>query len=83
MPDAPPVVRRLPALLRDSGFEPVRTRSHGYIESGDAGCMLSIVDRGADMLHAAGEIGDELAPRSRPRRAAGRPPAAGSATSRT
>jgi arsenite methyltransferase len=23
--------------------------------------MLSIVDRGADMLHATGEIGDELA----------------------
>jgi len=70
------VMRRLPALLRDGGFEPVRTRSHGYIESGDAGYMLSIVDRGADMLHAAGEIGDELATalkgEARRRAAAGR-----------
>ncbi|HEX5617665.1 MAG TPA: hypothetical protein VFX51_04565 [Solirubrobacteraceae bacterium] len=31
------------------------------IETGDGGYMLTIIDRGADMLHASGRIGEDLA----------------------
>lgn len=54
------VMRRLPALLRDRGLQVLRTRSHGYVDT-DGGYMLTIVDRGADMLRASGAIGDDLA----------------------
>jgi SAM-dependent methyltransferase len=55
------VMRRLPALLRDGGFELAGTRSHGFVETGDGGYMLTVVDRGADMLEASGTIGEDLA----------------------
>jgi SAM-dependent methyltransferase len=55
------VMRRLPALAREGGFEVTRTRSHGFVETDQGGYMLTVVDRGADMLRAAGQIGDELA----------------------
>jgi SAM-dependent methyltransferase len=55
------VMRRLPTLLRECGFRLEQTRSHGYVETGDGGYMLTIIDRGADMLHASSRIGDDLA----------------------
>jgi ubiquinone/menaquinone biosynthesis C-methylase UbiE len=55
------VTRRLPSLLRDSGLEPARSRSHGYVETGDGFYMQTVIERGADMLVAAGTIGTELA----------------------
>jgi SAM-dependent methyltransferase len=55
------VMRRLPTLVRDSGFELRRTGSHGFVEFGDGNYMLSVIDRGADMLAAAGTIGPDLA----------------------
>jgi SAM-dependent methyltransferase len=57
----PWVVRRLPALVRAAGFAPGRLRSHGYVQVDDPDYMLSIADRGADTLAAAGTIGRELA----------------------
>jgi hypothetical protein len=36
-------------------------RSHGYGESDDPGYMLTIIDRGADALAAAGRIGERAA----------------------
>ena len=53
------LVRRLPALVRQAGFEPVALRSHGFVETG-GGYMLTVVERGADLLVAAGQIGAEL-----------------------
>jgi ubiquinone/menaquinone biosynthesis C-methylase UbiE len=53
------IMRRLPAILGQHGFELGQTRSHGFVETGEGGYMLSVIDRGADML--AGTIGDELA----------------------
>jgi ubiquinone/menaquinone biosynthesis C-methylase UbiE len=53
--------RRLPALVNDSGFEIARFRSHGFVETSEAEYMLTIVDRGADILRASGSIGDETA----------------------
>lgn len=55
------VMRRLPALLRECGFQLGPTRSYGFAETGDGGYMLTVIDRGADMLRAAGKLGDELA----------------------
>jgi hypothetical protein len=48
------LVRRLPALVGDAGWDVVRTRSHGYVETADPGYMLTLVDRGAELV-AAGE----------------------------
>jgi ubiquinone/menaquinone biosynthesis C-methylase UbiE len=55
------VMRRLPMLVRDCGFQLKRTGSHGFVESGDGTYMLSVIDRGADMLWASGKIGADLA----------------------
>jgi SAM-dependent methyltransferase len=53
------LARRLSALVRDAGFEGVSFRSHGYA-SVDGGYMLSVLERGADLLRSRGTIGDEL-----------------------
>ncbi len=53
----PWLVRRLPELLRGCGFEPGRLRSHGYVEAGEGGYLLTWVDRGADVLLQQGRIG--------------------------
>ena len=50
-------MRRLPTLARAAGFQQVRTRSHGYVDTDGGPYMLSVVDRGADILAAYGEIG--------------------------
>jgi len=55
------LVRRLTALVRAQGFAIDRGRSHGFVETSGGAYMLSIVDRGADILRAAGQIGDETA----------------------
>jgi ubiquinone/menaquinone biosynthesis C-methylase UbiE len=55
------LVRRLGALVRAAGWEVVRLRSHGYVESEDPGYMLTLVDRGADTLVAAGRLGSDAA----------------------
>jgi len=55
------VMRRLPTLLRQSGFQLGRTRSHGFVDTGDGGYMVTVIDRGADVLKASGTIGDDLA----------------------
>lgn len=55
------LVRRLPMLVRSAGFEVVRVRSHGYVETSEPGYMLSLIDRGADFLVASGHIGAEFA----------------------
>lgn len=54
------LVRRLPALVRAAGFTIERVDAHGFVET-TGGYMLTIVDRGADLLCAAGQIGDDTA----------------------
>jgi ubiquinone/menaquinone biosynthesis C-methylase UbiE len=54
------LVRRLPTLVREAGFAPEPYRSYGFVETG-GGYMLTVVDRGADLLSSAGQIGDETA----------------------
>jgi SAM-dependent methyltransferase len=55
------IMRRLPALLRDGGFEIARARGHSFVETAGGGYMLTVIERGAEVLRAAGKIGDELA----------------------
>jgi ubiquinone/menaquinone biosynthesis C-methylase UbiE len=44
------LMRRLPSIVRACGFELAHVGSHGYVETLDAGYMLTVVDRGADIL---------------------------------
>jgi ubiquinone/menaquinone biosynthesis C-methylase UbiE len=55
------LIRRLPALMQAAGWQLVRTRSHGYVETAGAQYMLTLVDRGADTAAAAGAISEETA----------------------
>ena len=57
----PWVVRRLPAMVHAAGFAERRLRSHGFVQTAEPDYMLSIAERGADALAAAGRIGPELA----------------------
>jgi ubiquinone/menaquinone biosynthesis C-methylase UbiE len=51
------LVRRLPKLVREAGFELGSFRGHSYMEApSSGGYMLAIVDRGADALLATGRI---------------------------
>jgi ubiquinone/menaquinone biosynthesis C-methylase UbiE len=55
------LIQRLPALVRNAGFTIVRQRSLGIVETHEPDYMLTIADRGADVLAADGRISAELA----------------------
>jgi hypothetical protein len=55
------VMRRLATVAAHCGLEVERTRSHGFVEIEGPAYMLTIIDRGADMLHSSGRIGADLA----------------------
>ncbi len=48
-------------MIQSAGFDVIRTRSHGYVEAGKGGYMLSWIERGADVLKQTGRIGKEKA----------------------
>jgi len=50
------LVRRLPALVRGQGFELVTFQGYSYLNTDGTGYMLSLVDRGADLLQSWGRI---------------------------
>jgi ubiquinone/menaquinone biosynthesis C-methylase UbiE len=54
------LMRRLPTLVRSCGFVVDSVVSHGFVEMG-GGYMLTVIERGADFLHSAGQIGEESA----------------------
>jgi SAM-dependent methyltransferase len=54
------LIRRLPGLARTAGFADARQRSHGFVDT-EGGYMLTVVERGIDMLHGFGQIGAEAA----------------------
>ena len=56
----PWIVRRLPSMLAEAGFEQIRLRSHGYTQTSDANYMLSVIDRGAAALAGAGRVSEAL-----------------------
>jgi arsenite methyltransferase len=55
------LIRRLPELVCKVGFDVLTSRSHGFVETTAGGYVLTIIDRGVDILLTAGQIGDELA----------------------
>jgi ubiquinone/menaquinone biosynthesis C-methylase UbiE len=55
------LVRRLPAVARACGFQIAGFRSHGFVDVTAGGYMLTVIERGADLLAAAGRIGHETA----------------------
>jgi ubiquinone/menaquinone biosynthesis C-methylase UbiE len=52
----PWLVRRLPRMLESAGFCIQPMKSHGYLESLEAGYFLTWIDRGADVLVKTGRI---------------------------
>ncbi|MDD5285288.1 MAG: methyltransferase domain-containing protein [Desulfuromonadaceae bacterium] len=54
------LIPRLPGLVMDAGFNIIKQRSLGIVETANPGYMLTIADRGADLLAANGRIGSEL-----------------------
>jgi ubiquinone/menaquinone biosynthesis C-methylase UbiE len=57
----PWLVRRLPRLVAAAGFAQPRFASHGYAQTTDPDYLLTLIDRGADVLVGAGRIGPGLA----------------------
>jgi arsenite methyltransferase len=55
------LVRRLSALVRACGFSLASFRSYGFAEIMGSEYMLSVIDRGADLLRSRGQIGEDLA----------------------
>jgi SAM-dependent methyltransferase len=52
----PWLVRRLGALLRDAGFGDARIRGHAYTQAGSSAYLLSLVERGIDVLRDGASI---------------------------
>ena len=55
------IMRRLTSVVVGCGFEVVSFRSFGFAETGNDGYMLTVVDRGADVLCSQGHIGKDTA----------------------
>jgi SAM-dependent methyltransferase len=55
------LVRRLPGLARSAGFDIESFDSHGYAQTADPDYMLTLVDRGADLLMKSWRIEPALA----------------------
>ena len=53
------LARRLRRPVCEAGWRVTGMRSHGYVETADPGYSLTLVDRGADALVAAGKIGEQ------------------------
>lgn len=55
------LVRRLPSMVSSAGFQIERLDSYGYLQTSAPDYMLTLIDRGADVLANAGRIGRALA----------------------
>ena len=55
------IMRRLTSIVAACGFDVVSFRSFGFAEIGNDGYMLTVVDRGADILCSQGHLGQETA----------------------
>lgn len=57
----PWLTRRLRKTLEGAGFSITSLKSHGYVQSSEPTYMLTLVDRGADLLAGGGSIGADCA----------------------
>jgi hypothetical protein len=55
------IMRRLTNVVASCGFRIESFRSFGFVETGNDGYMLTIVDRGADILSSQNMIASETA----------------------
>jgi hypothetical protein len=55
------LMRHVSGLISTSGFQLVGFQSHGFAETAGSAYMLSVIDRGADILRASGVVGEETA----------------------
>jgi ubiquinone/menaquinone biosynthesis C-methylase UbiE len=55
------VMRRLPSLARQAGFELDRFDSHGFADLSGDGYMVTVVERGVDILETSRQIGQATA----------------------
>jgi SAM-dependent methyltransferase len=55
------LVRGLAALVRAAGFQPQHFQSHSFVDASGGDYMLSIIDRGAEILAATGASTEETA----------------------
>lgn len=55
------LTRQLPRVLRSEGLEVGSVRSHGFVQTMAADYMLTLVERGADLLAVGGNIAKEAA----------------------
>ena len=55
------LIRRLAKLAACAGFLNPRLDTYGYVESSEPGYMLTIIERGADLLASSRSIGPEMA----------------------
>ena len=57
----PWLTRRLSKTLESTGFRVVSLRSHGYTQTAEPTYMLTLVDRGAEILSKSGSLSAEIA----------------------
>jgi ubiquinone/menaquinone biosynthesis C-methylase UbiE len=57
----PWLTRRLKKTLEGAGFTITSLKSHGYVQTSEPAYMLTLVDRGADLLAGSGSIGADHA----------------------
>ena len=55
------IMRRMPLLIRQAGFEITESLSHGYMQTSYPGYVKTMIDRGTDLLLSQGIIGEALA----------------------
>jgi ubiquinone/menaquinone biosynthesis C-methylase UbiE len=54
------VMRRLASMALEVGFVAPSSRSHGFVETQSPDYMLTLIDRGADLLGSSGRAGPDL-----------------------
>jgi SAM-dependent methyltransferase len=57
----PWLIRRVSKMLGSIGFHVVSLRSHGYTQTTEPMYMLTLIDRGADILVGSGSLATEAA----------------------
>ena len=55
------LTRKIPGILRDKGFAIDRMDAHGFVQSSKPDYMISIIDRGADILQTSGQADGTMA----------------------
>ena len=56
----PYIMRRLPKLAQEAGFQIDSIEAHGYVQTVEAEYLLSLIERGVTAAESAGDCGPEL-----------------------